>query len=175
MSIEAEQRPCCGCAYGVLATCLVMPHAPCPHPYPTLARYTGGRSSRRAACCTVASRATYRFSRRARQTSNTTSTTARSKGPCRPASTSAPPEGAAGGSLGDWLGVLLCGDERLYRAIHTHSLATTSTCSPHSPILTYLLTGTTTRWASIIGRSTRSITSLPTRCPLTRVSSTSTF
>ena len=78
-------------------------------------------------------------------------------------------------ALGNWLGVLLCGDERLYRAIHTHSLATTSTCSPHSPILTYLLTGTTTRWASIIGRSTRSITSLPTRCPLTRVSSTSTF
>ena len=78
-------------------------------------------------------------------------------------------------ALGDWLGVLLCGDERLYRAIHTHSLATTSTCSPHSPILTYLLTGTTTRWASIIGRSTRSITSLPTRCPLTRVSSTSTI
>ena len=78
-------------------------------------------------------------------------------------------------ALGNWLGVLLCGDERLYRAIHTHSLATTSTCSPHSPILTYLLTGTTTRWASIIGRSTRSITSLPTRCPLTRVSSTSTI
>ena len=27
-------------------------------------------------------------------------------------------------ALGNWLGVLLCGDERLYRAIHTHSLAT---------------------------------------------------
>ena len=27
-------------------------------------------------------------------------------------------------ALGDWLGVLLCGDERLYRAIHTHLLAT---------------------------------------------------
>ena len=74
-------------------------------------------------------------------------------------------------ALGNWLGVLLCGDERLYRAIHTHSLATyyfylLTTLT----ILTYLLTGTTTRWASIIGRSTRSITSLPTRCPLTRVS-----
>ena len=55
------------------------------------------------------------------------------------------------------------------RSALTHS-PPTSTCSPHSPILTYLLTGTTTRWASIIGRSTRSITSLPTRCPLTRVS-----
>ena len=79
-------------------------------------------------------------------------------------------------ALGNWLGVLLCGDERLYRAIHTHSLATyyfylLTTLT----ILTYLLTGTTTRWASIIGRSTRSITSLPTRCPLTRVSSTSTI
>ena len=73
-------------------------------------------------------------------------------------------------ALGDWLGVLLCGDERLYRAIHTHSLATYFYLLTTLAILTYLLTGTTTRWASIIGRSTRSITSLPTRCPLTRVS-----
>ena len=78
-------------------------------------------------------------------------------------------------ALGDWLGVLLCGDERLYRAIHTHSLATYFYLLTTLAILTYLLTGTTTRWASIIGRSTRSITSLPTRCPLTRVSSTSTI
>ena len=27
-------------------------------------------------------------------------------------------------ALCNWLGVLLCGDERLYRAIRTHSLAT---------------------------------------------------
>ena len=73
-------------------------------------------------------------------------------------------------ALCNWLGVLLCGDERLYRAIHTHSLATYFYLLTTLAILTYLLTGTTTRWASIIGRSTRSITSLPTRCPLTRVS-----
>ena len=48
MSIEAEQRLCCGCAYGVLATYLVMPHAPRPHPYPTLARY---RWALVPACC----------------------------------------------------------------------------------------------------------------------------
>ena len=91
------------------------------------------------------------------------------------ASTSAPPEGAAGGS-----GQLARGTPMWGRAPLSgdpHSLTRHLLLLAHHTltILTYLLTGTTTRWASIIGRSTRSITSLPTRCPLTRVSSTSTI
>ena len=96
MSIEAEQRPCCGCAYGVLATYLVMPHAPCPHPYPTLARY---RWALVPACCLLhgcitgdvpllsSGEANFKYHKH-----NSTQ-----KGPL-PASTSAPREGAAGGS-----------------------------------------------------------------------------
>ena len=136
MSIEAEQRPCCGCAYGVLATCLVMPHAPCPHPYPTLARY---RWVLVPACCLLhgcimgdvpllsSGEANFKYHKH-----NSTL-----KGPL---------SGhrrlrllrARLVALGDWLGVLLCGDERLYRAIHTHSLATYFyLLTTHSP---YLLT-----------------------------------
>ena len=167
MSIEAEQRPCCGCAYGVLATCLVMPHAPCPHPYPTLARY---RWVLVPACCLLhgcitgdvpllsSGEANFKYHKH-----NSTQ-----KGPL-PASTSAPRECAAGGSgqlargTAMWGRAPLSGDPHSLTRHYFYLLTTLA-------ILTYLLTGTTTRWASIIGRSTRSITSLPTRCPLTRVS-----